>query len=392
MCGAIFLIFISLSRKKCFIVSSMEARKIPFFNYPALFKADEQQLMSVIRDVCSRGAYILQKDLKEFEQNLQSFLKVKHAIGVADGTNALILGLMAMGIGKGDEVIVPSHTYVASAASIHLVGATPILADCAADHMVDPKSIERRISKRTKALMPVQLNGRTCDMDQILGIAKKHGLRVIEDAAQALGSKFKGKSAGTFGACGTFSFYPAKVLGCFGDGGAVVTNDDEIADKVYKLRDHGRDSSGDVVCWGTNARLDNLQAAILDHKLKSFEKAITRRREIAARYEAALRDISDLTLPPAPEEDRHFDVYQNYELEAGQREKLRAYLTEHGVHTIIQWAGKALHQLKGLELSTEGLPATDRLFARCFMLPMNITLSDDDVTYITDTIRAFYKS
>lgn len=368
-------------------------KNIPFFNYPALFKANEKQLMEVLHDVMSRGAYILQKDLEQFENNLAKFLDVKHAFGVADGTNALILGLRAAGIGPGDEVILCSHTYIATAAAVHYVGATPVLVDCAADHMIDPAMIKAAVTDKTRALLPTQLNGRTCDMDILQNIVDEHSLILIEDAAQALGSRFRGKSAGTFGLAGTFSFYPAKVLGCFGDGGAIVTNDDKIARRLFLLRDHGRNEAGEVVTWGTNCRLDNIQAAILDWKLKTFEDDIARRREIASMYQQALVEIDDLVLPPSPDDDdRHFDIYQNFELESGHRDDLKAYLADHGVGTIIQWGGKAVHQLSGLGFEDIRLPVTEKMTSRFLMLPMHTALSDADVEYICDCIRKFYKS
>ena len=364
----------------------------PFFNYPALFKSDEENIIEVLRDVLRRGAFILQKDLREFETALCEYLGVKHAFGVADGTNALILGLKACGIGPGDEVIVPSHTYIASAASIHLVGATPVLADMAPDHMVDPASVERKVTGRTRAIMPVQLNGRTCNMDALQAIADRHGLMIVEDAAQALGSKFKGKCAGTFGKFGSYSFYPAKVLGSFGDGGAIVTNDDEIAHKVSLLRDHGRDEHGHVVAWGTNSRLDNVQAAVLGYKFKTYARDVARRREIASMYQAGLEGLNDLTLPPAPNSDpNHFDVYQNYELESGRRDELRQYLAENGIGTLVQWGGSPVHSFRELGF-TETLPATEKFFERCFMLPTHTALTDQEVEHICATIRAFYRS
>ncbi len=274
-------------------------RKIPFFNYQALFATHEKELMALLRDVMSRGAYILQKDLTEFEANLRQFLGVKHAIGVADGTNALKLCLLAAGIGPGDEVIVPGHTYIASAASIHFVGAKPVLCECGPDHLIDAKSARGLITSRTRAIMPVQLNGRTANMDPVMALAKEHGLHVIEDAAQALGSRFGDRFAGTFGTAGTFSFYPAKVLGCFGDGGGVVTNDDKIAEQVLLLRDHGRNADGEVIAWGTNSRLDNVQAAVLNFKLKTFPQDLERRRAIARIYDNGLRNVKELVLPPA---------------------------------------------------------------------------------------------
>lgn len=339
------------------------APSIPFFDYPALFERDEENFMGILRDVLRRGAFILQRDLTEFEAAL------RNRLGVADGTNALILGLKALGVGPGDEVIVPSHTYIASAASIHLVGATPVLAEMGPDHMLDPRSIEPLVTECTVAVMPVQLNGRTCDMDAVHTIAKRHGIAIVEDAAQALGSRFKGRCAGTFGAFGTFSFYPAKTLGSFGDAGALVTNDDEIGRAVTLMRDHGRDESGRVVAWGTNCR-----------------------REIAALYDNALAGLNDLTLPPGPDADPdRFDVYQNYELEAGRRDELRAFLADNGVGTLVQWGGTPVHLHRELGFDVE-LPATERFFERCFMLPMHTALGDDEARRICDFIHAFYRS
>lgn len=366
-------------------------KKIPFFNYSALFKKNENEIMDVIRDVLNRGAFILQKDLEEFETGIKNFLNVRHAFGVADGTNALILALRAVGIGAGDEVILCSHTYVATAASVHFAGATPILVECGTDHMIDAEGVRKAVSPRTKAIVPTQLNGRTANMDALQAIADQHQLLIVEDAAQALGSRYKGRHAGTFGCAGTFSFYPAKLLGCFGDGGAVVTNDDAVAEKIFLYRDHGRNKSGDVVTWGTNCRLDNLQAAVLDWKLKTFKKEIERRREIAGAYHGALKDIEDIVLPPPPVKDAdHFDVYQNYEIESGRRDELKSYLAAHGIGTIIQWGGKAVHQLQGLGFENVHLPITEKMTSRFLMLPMHTALSNDDVHYICQAVRRFY--
>lgn len=229
-------------------------------------------------------------------------------------------------------------------------------------------------------------------MSTICDLASKYELKIVEDSAQALGSKFKGKFAGTFGVSGSCSFYPSKTLGCFGDGGAVFTDDDSVADYVRLLRDHGRDPrSGDVVDWGYNARLDNLQAAILDYKLRSYDQAVARRREIAAMYEDRLGDLTDMLLPPAPDSDPdHFDIYQNYEVESGNRDELRKFLDNCGVKTIVQWGGKTIHQFKKLGLNSD-LPETEAMTKRFFLLPMNTTLSNDDVEYICEIIRRFYK-
>lgn len=366
-------------------------RQIPFFNYSALFASQEQEVMAVLRDVLSRGAYILQQDLKEFEKNLAKYLGVKHALGMADGTNAIILALRAAGLGPGDEVIVPSHTFIASVYPIKALGATPVLVECADDHLIDPGAVEAAITRRTKAILPVHLNGRTCDMAAIQAIAERHGLVIVEDAAQGLGSKFRGRFAGTFGVAGTFSFYPAKSLGCFGDGGALVTNDDRVAEKVESWRDHGRNKDGVVADWGTNCRLDNVQAAVLDLKLKSFDAAVARRRAIAREYDRRLRHIKELFLPPAPDsEPDRFDTYQNYELQSLRRDELRSYLEQHGVRTLLQWGGRAVHQFDALGFDVE-LPKTTLMTSRFVMLPMNTSLADEDVSYICDVIEQFHR-
>jgi dTDP-4-amino-4,6-dideoxygalactose transaminase len=367
------------------------SKTVPFFNYPALFAREEKELMPIIHDVLRRGAYIMQKDLLQFEENLAQYLGVKHVIGVADGTVAIMMGLRAAGIGPGDEVLVPSHTFVATAAAVHHVGAKPVLVDCGADHLIASDDLSHRITTRTKAILPVQLNGRTVNMDGIVSLASQHGLKIVEDSAQALGSKFKGQFAGTFGVAGTCSFYPSKTLGCFGDGGAVFTNDDGAAEFMRLLRDHGREHTGDVVTWGYNSRLDNLQAAVLNFKLSRYDTEVSRRREIAARYEEKLCSLPGLVLPPRPDADvNHFDIYQNYEIESDQRDALRDHLDAMGVKTIIQWGGKTIHQFPKLELNAD-LPRTQKLTERFFLLPMNTSLADDDIDYVCQQIHRFYQ-
>ena len=256
---------------------------------------------------------------------------------------------------------------------------------------MDPGAIETAITPKTKAICPTQLNGRTSNMNQIQAIARKHGFLVFEDAAQALGSKFKGRCAGTFGVASCISFYPAKILGCLGDGGAVLTNDDEVYVKLMLLRDHGRNHEGEVVMWGFNSRLDNLQAAYLDFQFKNYQRVVDRRRGIAGLYQNRLRNMPELVLPPAPgSEPDHYDVFQNYEIEAERRDELKAFLKEKGIGTLIQWGGKPLHQFRNLGF-TQSLPKTDRLFTRCLMLPMNMSLADEDVDYVCDQITEFYR-
>ena len=365
-------------------------RQISFFDYPALFKEIESEVTSSVRDVFARGAYIMQRDLVEFEAELAQYLGVKHAIGVADGTMGLLLPLLTRSLPRGCEVILPSHTFVASAAAIHHAGAVPILVECGPDHLISAESVAAAINTRTLGIMPVHLNGRTANMDPLLQLASQHGLFIIEDACQALGSKFSGRYAGTFGFAGSISFYPSKTLGCFGDGGAVVTNDDETADAVRILRDHGRGPDGNVWCWGYNARLDNVQAAILRIKLRKYDEYVSRRRELASIYSSRLRYLRQLMLPPAPgAEVDHFDIYQNYEIEAENRDELRTHLEERGVRTVLQWGGKAIHQFPKLGYAC-GLPYTEQVMRRFMLLPMNTSLSDGDVHYICDCIEEFY--
>jgi len=371
-------------------MTAAATREVPFFNYRGAFAAMEEPLFAAMRDVVRRGAFIMQKDLVEFEEAVARYLGVRHAIGVGNATDGLVFAFRAAGIQPGDEVIFPSHEMVAGPAAVHFAGGVPVPVDIGADRLLDPAAIEPAITAKTKFIMPVQLNGRTCDMDAIQHIADKHGLRIIEDSAQALGSKFRGRFAGTFGVAGAFSFYPAKILGCLGDGGMVVTNDDAIAESVRLLRDHGRNQAGDVVMWGMNSRLDNLQAAVLHLQFRDYDAIIQHRRALAARYHAQLGSMKELKLPPAPDSSPdHFDVYQNFEIEADRRDELKEFLKARGIGTLIQWGGKAVHQFAKLGY-TKSLPVTERFFTRCLMLPLNMMVTADDVDYVSATIREFY--
>jgi dTDP-4-amino-4,6-dideoxygalactose transaminase len=368
-----------------------KTRNIPFFNYSFLFKSRKEKFLEIMLDVCSRGAYILQKDLVEFESNLARFAGTKYAVGMANGTDAIWLGLMAAGIKPGDEVIFASHTYIATAASIHFAGGIPVPADCGTDHMIDPESVRKKITKKTKMILPTQLNGRCCNMEELKSITDEFGLMIFEDAAQGLGAKFKGVGVGNFDKGGTISFYPAKNLGSFGDGGGLVTNDTDMYEKVMLLRDHGRNEEGEFVMWGFNSRLDNLQAAILNYKLSYYDEEIDRRRKIAQLYHENLVDLKQLHLPPAPNADTsYFDVYQNYEIEAERRDELKAYLKDNGIGTLIQWNGQPVHSISSLGFNNIQLPYTERMFTRCLMLPMNTSLADEDIDYICKTINSFY--
>ncbi len=242
----------------------MTIKKVPFFDYPRAYLDERDDLLKIIDNVGHRGAFIMQQDLREFESKLAGYALTNYSVGVANATDGLELSLMAIGLKSGDEVICCSHTMLATASAIVTAGGTPVPVESGEDNLISPEAIEDAITPRTVGIMPTQLNGRICDMDAIMAIAKKHGLFIVEDAAQALGAKYKGKHSGSFGEAAAISFFPAKVLGCLGDGGAVLTNSSDIFERVYQLHDHGRDTNGDLKCWGRNSRLDNLQAAILN--------------------------------------------------------------------------------------------------------------------------------
>jgi len=365
--------------------------RVPFFDYAAHFKEHEGEYVRIFREVMGRGAFILQREVEEFEQALAEFVGVKHAIAVADGTNAMLLGFRALDLPAGGEVIMCSHTYVATAAAAHYAGLRPVPVEVSADRTIDCDSVEEHISSRTCAIMPTQLNGRVADMDRLEHLCHRYDLVLVEDAAQALGARYKGKAAGTFGAFGTYSFYPAKALGCFGDGGALVTDDDVVAVKVRRMRDHGRDDEGRFVMWGTNCRLDNLQAAILTFKLSRYPEIINRRRMLARRYCDNLTDVNEIQLPPGPDEPNRFDIYQNFEIEAERRDQLRRYLATKGIGTLVQWNGQPLHRLSALGLSRD-LPRTETFFQKCLMLPLYPGLTDDQVDFVCEAIHEFYRS
>ncbi|MEK6820550.1 MAG: DegT/DnrJ/EryC1/StrS family aminotransferase, partial [Nanoarchaeota archaeon] len=284
----------------------MKDWKVQYVDLSIQFKNLEKELTEVFKRVMSGADFILRDDVEKFEENIASYLGVKHVIGVNSGTDALFLALRAAGIGENDEVITVAHTFVASLASIVHNRAKPILVDIKEDFNIDVDKIEEAITKRTRAIMPVHLNGRACNMDKLMQIAEKHNLLIIEDAAQALGSAYRGRKVGSFGIAGCFSAHPIKTLSCAGDGGFISTNNDEIAEKCRLLRDHGQKTKRDYVCFGYNSRLDNLQAAILNVKFKYLEDWIKKRREIAKIYSEKLADLP-LILPPAPSDGDYFD-------------------------------------------------------------------------------------
>ncbi|MGV1004094.1 MAG: DegT/DnrJ/EryC1/StrS family aminotransferase [Candidatus Nanopelagicales bacterium] len=364
-----------------------DARAIPFFDYPAVYHRFASEFHAALEDVGSRGAFLGQRDTAEFEAAIAEYTGVKHCVAVTNATDGLQIAMMAGGLEQGAEVIISSHTMVATAESIHFAGGVPVPVGVGKDHLIDPAAVRSAIGPNTRAICPTQLNGRTCDMDEINQIADEHGLEIYEDAAQGLGSRWRGRASGSWGRGSCLSFYPAKILGTLGDGGAVLTSEDDLADRVRLLRDHGRIDRGDTVLWGLNSRMDNLAAAFLMLQFRHFDETVARRRQIAARYQERLAGVTGLVLPAAPDTDGdHYDTFQNYELECDYRDELEVGLRERGVRTLQQWGGWPIHRFAKLGF-TQQLPDVDLLFERMLMLPMNMALTDDDVEYICDAIE-----
>lgn len=363
--------------------------RVRFVDFPAEFADMEDRIMGTISATLAAGDLMLRQQLADFEASLAAFVGTKHAVGVSNCTDGLRLTLRALGVGPSDEVITVAHTFVATAAAIHHNGATPVLNDVGADHNMDVDLLEAAITPRTKAVIPVHLNGRLCDMERISEVCADRDILVVEDSAQALGASLNGRRGGSWGVAGAFSFYPAKMLGAYGDAGAVTTDDPELDHQLRLLRDHGRATKSDLDGWGFNCRLDNLQAALLDLKLPLLPSWIERRREIASLYDGLLVDVPDVVRPPAPADGPYYDVFQNYVIEAERRDELHAHLAARGVETLISWP-KPMHKQNGLGLDHFQLPRTEALCDRVISLPITTQLRDDQIEYVAEVIKDFY--
>ena len=353
------------------------------------FARIEEEAMSTMREVLRAGDLIMRHQMLDFEQNLAAFVGTTDAIGVSNCTDGLRLLLEAVGIGPGDEVITVSHTFMATIAVIHHVGATPVLVDVGDDHNMNVDLVEKAITTRTKAIVPVHLNGRLVHMERLMEIARKHGVLVIEDTAQALGGSYMGVRGGAWGLAGAFSFYPAKLLGAYGDAGAIVTSDPELANKLRELRDHGRVSKTGFSGWGWNCRLDNLQAAILDLKLKKVPEWVAQRRRLAGIYDEALTEIPQVKRPPGPDGGPFFDIYQNYVIEADRRDDLQAFLASRGIETLVS-PGPIPNHKQPVGLDHFKLPKTEDLCAHVLSLPLNNELGEDEVLEVAGAVKDFY--
>lgn len=362
---------------------------VPFVNARAHYQRLKPEIDAAIIGCLTNGDLILRQQLDDFEAHLAEFVGVKYAVGVNSGYHALHFSLLAAGIGAADEVITPAHTFVATISAIVHAGATPVLVDVTGDYTIDADAVTAAVTTRTRAIIPVHLNGRVCDMDRIEAIANRHGLVIIEDAAQSLGARFRGRAAGSLGTTGCFSFYPFKILGGFGDGGAVTTNDPAVARAVQLLRYNGEDrETGEYHYHGYTALLDNVQAAVLDVKLSHLPSWIAHRRHIAELYRKALHDVSDLQLPHFPI-DHQADVFQNYVVRTPARESLRAYLKANGVETLVHWP-KPAWEHPALGLGNPGLKETEAICREVVSLPMSAETTDEHVEIAASCVRRFF--
>ena len=365
------------------------ARKVRFVEPAKVYELIKKELDDAYFDVMNKGALIDQSHLKDFEINLAKYVGTKYAVGLNSGYDALHMSLRAAGIGAGDEVIVPAHTFVATTSAVVNVNAIPVLVDVASDFNIDVAKIEEAITPRTKGIIPVHLSGYMADMPRIMQIAEKHNLVVVEDACQSLGSSINGKMAGSIGLTGCWSFYPFKILGGYGDGGAITTNDPAVADYARRMRYNGEDrETGEYFGHGFTCLLDNMQAAFLDVKLRYLPSWIERRKALAEIYRRALSDIPDLLLP-------HYDkpgfdhIYQNYTLRSKQENDFSNHMKANGVEVLTQFR-KPYYKHEGLKLIDRGFPETEAISREVCSLPMNVEITLEEVEYVIQTVRKFY--
>ncbi len=370
--------------------------KVRFVNPQKQYQDHKKEFLKTVGDVFSRGDLILRRDVEEFEKKIAKFVGTKYAVGVNSGTDALSLSMAAAGIKEGDEVITVAHTFMASISAICHQGAKAVLIDAGRDFNMNPDLIEKAITPKTAAIEPVHLNGRVCDMDKIVAIAKKHKLIIIEDAAQSLGAKFKTKNgkwkmAGSFGLAGCFSMYPFKVLGAFGDAGVVTTNDYKITQAVRRLRYNGQDrSDGKFYYHGRTASLDNVQAALLSVKLKYLPQWLKRRREIAILYQRGLKNLSQIKTPHF-NDSRFYDVYQNYVIRAERRNKLIEYLKDKRIEALVSWPIPTYKQ-PVMKPNKIFLPETEKICKEVLSLPMYPELAQEQIEYVINCVKEFYLS
>lgn len=368
-------------------------KKISLLDLKRSWEEIRQEVYQGWEEVFSSMQILNGKYLQEFEKNWAEYLGVKYAFGCSCGSTALLMALIACGIGKGDEVLLQANAFIADLEVIHWVGATPVLVE------VDPKTfgpdlndLYLKLTPKTKALILVHMYGHPAEMDEILDFCEKYGVILIEDASHAHGATYKGKKVGTFGKVGCFSCGPVKNLNCIGDGGAVVTNDDELAFKLKFLRVHGQVEKNHSHFFGFNSRLDELQAVILNARLKTLDKKNEKRREIAKKYHEGLSDLKNLILPPLDPEYKQ-SVYHRYVIRTPFRDELVSFLKEKGVGTGYYYP-IPLHLHKSYQITYQksfSLPVAERLAKESLAIPMYPELTDEEIDYVISCIREFFQ-
>jgi dTDP-4-amino-4,6-dideoxygalactose transaminase len=341
-----------------------------------------------------KGNLILREELAAFESNLAKYCNVRFAIGVASGYAALLIGLQALQCKPGDKVIVPAHTHISTCSAVVNIGATPLIVDIQDDFNINPKCVEAAIEAHAgiRAIIPVHMNGLMCDMPTLTKIAQDNNIMVIEDACQALGASIDGVAAGAWGDVGCFSFYPFKNLGCFGDGGAIITQSETIKQHATLLRFNGEERrTGKYYCHGSSSALDNIQAAFLCVKLEHLITDLRRRNILAEQYDCALHDVGDLILQPRPETPRSIAAHQNYVIRTKFRERLYAYLRQTGVEVMVHWRIPYYKYIE-LKLYDVSCPVNERLAGEIISLPLYPELEDGEQCIVINTIRDFFKS
>jgi dTDP-4-amino-4,6-dideoxygalactose transaminase len=376
--------------------------KVPFFDLAVQFKSIENEIKSALDEVFQNQQFIMGPKVQVLEEAMAQYCRTRYAVGVASGSDALLLSLMALGIGMGDEVLLPPFTFFATAGSVSRLGATPIFVDIDREtYNIDPYKIEEKVTARTKAIIPVHLFGQCADMDPLLKIAKERKLFIIEDAAQALGAEYRPKvgskerRAGQISDLGCFSFYPTKNLGAFGDAGMVVTDNPDLAEKVRLLRVHGSQPKYFHKSIGINSRLDTIQAAILLVKFKYLEKWTAERQKKAERYQGLFQDllstVKGLTLPTVQYQNRH--IFHQYVIRVPERDRLKQFLAEEGIGTDIYYP-VPLHLQECysfLKYRRGDLPNSEKAAEEVLALPIFPELTEDQQTVVVNRIKAFYK-
>ncbi len=373
-------------------------QEIKMVDLQAQYKRLQPAIDGAMADVIEQTAFINGPAVKAFQTNLEKYLKVKHVIPCANGTDALQVALMALGLKEGDEVITSTFTFIATVEVIALLKLKPVLVDVDIDtFMLCPEQVEAAITERTKAIIPVHLFGQGANMNRLMLIAQKHQIKVIEDTAQAIGSNYQYKNApqklGTIGDIGCTSFFPSKNLGCFGDGGACFTNDDELAAQMRMIVNHGSQKKYYHKVIGVNSRLDTLQAAILNVKLQELDDFNYRRRKAADFYDGAFKDHSDIQIPVRTQECAHTFHQYTLRVKNGRRDALQSYLKEKGIPSMVYYP-VALHEQEAFRHfmnKTPILPNAEQLCKEVLSLPMHTELTNEQLNYITDAILAFFE-